>query len=68
MDHDYPTSVAAIESRHVEEWIGSLLETRKPTTAHQRWRGLERFFNWYAELDDDFISPMRKLSRPACRG
>jgi site-specific recombinase XerD len=62
--HGYPTSVAAIEARHVEEWIGQLLETRKPATAHQRWRGLQRFFNWYAELDDAFASPMRKLRPP----
>jgi site-specific recombinase XerD len=64
MDSKYPTSVVAIEPRHVEEWIGSLLETRKPSTAHQRWRGLQRFFNWYAEVDDSFTSPMAKLRPP----
>src|SRR5215210_8782543 len=41
---NYPTSVASIEPRHVEEWIGSILETNKPATAHNRWRGLQRFF------------------------
>ena len=30
-------------------------------------RDLQRFFNWYADIDDDFVSPMRKLHRPDCR-
>lgn len=65
MDHDYPTDVEAIEARHVEEFITSILETRKATTAHQRWRGLQRFFGWYADhADDDYRSPMAKLHPP----
>ena len=64
MAHDYPTSVHAIEPRHVEEWIASILETSKPATAHNRWRGLQRFMNWYGEVDDSFVSPMRKLRPP----
>jgi site-specific recombinase XerD len=64
MAEDLPTSVAKIEPRHVETWINSILETSKPATAHNRWRGLQRFFNWYAEIDDDFVSPMRKLHPP----
>jgi site-specific recombinase XerD len=64
MEHDYPTDVDRIEARHVEEWIGSILERNKPATAHNRWRGLQRFFNWYAERVDDFLSPMRKLHPP----
>lgn len=61
---DYPTNIGAIEPRHVEDWIGSILEVSKPATAHNRWRGLQRFFNWYATRVDDFLSPMRKLSPP----
>jgi site-specific recombinase XerD len=64
LDHHLPTSVARIQPRHVDDWINSILETRKPATAHNRWRGLQRFFNWYAEIDDDFTSPMRKLHPP----
>ena len=64
MAHDYPTNVHAIEPRHVEEWIASILETSKPATAHNRWRGLQRFMNWYGEVDDSFVSPMRKLRPP----
>src|SRR4029079_907282 len=29
-----------------------------------RWRGLQRFMNWYGTRVDDFVSPMRKLSPP----
>lgn len=64
MTHNLPTTVTAIEPRHVEDWIGSILETSKPATAHNRWRGLQRFLNWYATRVDDFLSPMRKLSPP----
>ena len=64
MAQDYPTNLREIEPRHVEEWIGALLETSKPATAHNRWRGLQRFLNWYSEVDDDFLSPMRKLKPP----
>ncbi|MGZ3642011.1 MAG: tyrosine-type recombinase/integrase [Candidatus Limnocylindrales bacterium] len=64
LEHDYPTTMAAIEPRHIEEWIGSILETSKPATAHNRWRGLQRFMNWYATVVDDFRNPMAKLHPP----
>lgn len=60
----HPTAIASIEPRHIEEWIGSILETSKPATAHNRWRGLQRFMNWYATKDDAFRSPMAKLHPP----
>jgi integrase/recombinase XerC len=65
--HDYPTSVDKIEARHIEEWIGSILERSAPATAHNRFRGLQRFMNWYATKDEDFLSPMRKLHPPRLR-
>lgn len=64
MDNGHPTSLAEIDERHVNEWISSILATSKPATAHNRWRGLQRFFNWYATKDDEFRSPMRKLRPP----
>lgn len=64
MAHGYPTDVDRIEPRHVEEWINSILETSKPATAHNRYRGAQRFFNWYATRVDDFRSPLAKLSPP----
>jgi len=64
MEHEYPTVVADIEPRHIEEWIDAILGVNKPATAHNRWRGLQRFMNWYAGRVDDFRSPMAKLSPP----
>lgn len=64
MDHGHPTDIGAIEPRHVEDWMSSILATNKPATAHNRWRGLQRFMSWYATRDDDFRSPMRKLHPP----
>jgi len=64
MGHGLPTTVDAIEPRHVEDWMASILETSKPATAHNRWRGLQRFFNWYAGRVDGFRSPMARLSPP----
>ena len=38
----------------------------KPATAHQRYRGAQRFFHWYQSVDDSetFRSPMAKLRPP----
>lgn len=60
----HPTDLGRIEPRHVEEWINALLEAYKPATAHNRFRGLQRFFNWYETKDDTFVSPMRKMRPP----
>jgi hypothetical protein len=64
IDRGYSTDVRKIETRHMEEWTASTLERSKPATAHNRFRGLERFFNWCAAVDDDFLSPMRKGKLP----
>jgi site-specific recombinase XerD len=66
IEHDYPTDVRAFERMHVEEWINDLLGRYKATTAHQRYRGLQRFLSWYATIDDaeTFRSPMAKMRPP----
>lgn len=66
LEHDYPTDVRAVKREHVEEWITSLLAAHKPATAHQRYRGAQRFFHWYQGLEDDdaFRSPMAKMKPP----
>ncbi len=61
---NYPTDVERIEPRHIDEWMGSILERSKPATAHNRWRGLQRFMNWYGTRVDDFRSPLAKLHPP----
>jgi site-specific recombinase XerD len=62
--HGYPTDVRRIAARHIDEWIVDLLERHQPATAHNRFRGAERFFNWYAETDESFASPMRGMRPP----
>jgi site-specific recombinase XerD len=66
LDHDYPTDVRVIERKHIEEWQNALLDKYKPATAHQRYRGAQRFFHWYQAIDDSetFRSPMAKLKPP----
>ena len=51
-----PTDVAKIKREHVEAFIEDLLNRRhangrqfKPTTAHNRYRGLKAFFGWLVE-------------------
>ena len=65
-EHEHPTDVRLVRREHVEEWINGLLATYKPTTAHQRFRGAQRFFHWYASVDDaeTFRSPMAKMRPP----
>jgi site-specific recombinase XerD len=66
LEHDYPTDVRAIERQHIELWQEALLATYKPATAHQRYRGAQRFFHWFEAIDDTetFRSPMAKLKPP----
>lgn len=66
LERDYPTDVRAIRREHIEEWQNDLLGRYKATTAHQRFRGAQRFFGWYASVDDDeaFRSPMAKMRPP----
>jgi site-specific recombinase XerD len=64
--HDLPTDVRAIKREHVEAWLDDLLSHYKATTAHQRYRGAQRFFHWYQAVDDSetFRSPMAKIPPP----
>jgi site-specific recombinase XerD len=70
LDRDLPTDVRDIKRQHLEAWQDDLLhgpKAYKDTTAHQRYRGAQRFFNWYkGVLDDDdpYRSPMEKMHPP----
>lgn len=59
-----PVEVAALTREHVEAFITHLLETRKPATAHQRYRGLQAFFKWLLEEGEVKESPMRNMKPP----
>jgi site-specific recombinase XerD len=48
----------------VEAWIGALLARWKPSTAHNRYRGLHAFYRWLEE-EEDIPSPMAKMKPPA---
>jgi len=41
-----PLAVADVRRQHIESFIAYLLETRKPATANNRYRGLQSFFKW----------------------
>jgi site-specific recombinase XerD len=64
LERGYPTTVSEIEPRHIQEWITSILDVSKAATAHNRYRGLQRFMNWYSGVVSDFRSPMGALHPP----
>jgi len=59
-----PTDVAAIRREHVAAFVADLLDHWKPATAHNRYRGCQRFFNWLAEEGEITDSPMAKMKPP----
>jgi integrase len=48
----------------VEAWIGALPARWKPSTAHNRYRGLHAFYRWLEE-EEDVPRPMAKMKPPA---
>lgn len=59
-----PQQVAHIKREHVEAFIAHLLETRKPATASNRFRGLQSFFKWLADEGEIKESPMVRMKPP----
>jgi site-specific recombinase XerD len=58
------TRVEEVSRDHIRGFIVEMIETRSPTTAHQRHRSLHHFFKWLVsegELDRD---PMEGLRPP----
>jgi site-specific recombinase XerD len=55
---------AEVERRHVEEFVAYVHETRKASTAHNRYRSLKRFFNWLVDEDEIPQSPMERMRPP----
>lgn len=64
--------VRELGRRDVEAFISYLLEATKddgtlrwkPATAHQRFRGCQRFFNWLVEENELTASPMARMRPP----
>lgn len=63
-DKGMPLHVASITREHVEAFITRLLEARKPSTAHQRYRGCQSFFKWLVEEGEIKQSPMVNVKPP----
>ncbi|MGH2467088.1 MAG: tyrosine-type recombinase/integrase [Candidatus Limnocylindrales bacterium] len=59
-----PRAVRAIRREHLEAWMEALLGRYRPATAHQRYRGAQRFFNWMVEEGELKVSPMAKMRPP----
>jgi site-specific recombinase XerD len=55
---------ASVQRDQVEEFIAHLYETRKSSTAHNRYRSLKRFFNWLVDEDEIEHSPMERMRPP----
>ena len=48
----------------VEAWIGALLARWKPSTAHNRYRGLHAFFKWAVAEGNLAANPMNGMKPP----
>jgi site-specific recombinase XerD len=59
-----PQAVNHIRREHVEAFIAQLLERWKPSTANNRYRGLQQFFRWCEEEGEIKTSPMAKMKPP----
>ena len=61
-----PVDVADIRREHVEAFIEDLLSRFKPSTANNRYRGLQRFFKWLVEEGEirEERSPMAHTRPP----
>ena len=62
-----PTRVEAIRREHIESFVEDQLRQHKPTTAHNRYRGVQAFFRW--ALDEGLVeeSPMAKMRHASGR-
>jgi site-specific recombinase XerD len=61
---DRPRSIAAIRRQDIEAFLADILERRKPSTANQRFRGCQRFFNYLVGEGELETSPMARMKPP----
>lgn len=62
-----PRTIETIHREHVEASIRQLLERWTPSTAHNRYAGLQRIFKWAVSEDLIKDSPMARMRPPAGR-
>jgi site-specific recombinase XerD len=60
-----PRAVAHIRREHIESFIVHLLDRWKPSTAHNRYRGLQAFFKWLDDEGEIDANPMARMRPPA---
>ena len=63
-DQGMPQNVASIRREHVEAFIARLLETRKPATANNRYRGVQSFLKWLVDEGEIRANPMEGMKPP----
>lgn len=59
-----PTTAAAVTREHVESYISTVLEQRKPSTAANRYRSLQQLFRWLLDEGEISTSPMARMRSP----
>jgi site-specific recombinase XerD len=59
-----PTELSAIRREHVEAFIEDLLARWKPTTAANRFSGIQAFFKWAVDEGEIRESPMARMRKP----
>lgn len=64
VDQGMPLELAGIRREHLEHFITHVLETRKPATANQRYRGIRSFFVWAVGEGEIKESPMANMKPP----
>ena len=54
--------------RHVEGYIGDLVETRSASTANVTYRALQQFMKWLLDEEEMDRSPMERMKPPIVSG
>ena len=66
--HGHPILAGELRREHIQYFIADQLARWKPTTAHNRYRGLHAFFKWAVAEGDLQSSPMDGMRRAECVG
>jgi site-specific recombinase XerD len=64
--HGFPTDIAGIQRRHVEDFMIDVQGRRSDTTAATYFAHLQQFFRWLVEVEQELtVSPMVGMKRPS---
>lgn len=62
---DMPTTVGDIERKHLEAFLGDMLDRLSAATTAKHYRSLQQLFKWLEEDGEIERSPMARMSPPA---